>query len=141
MSISKKSLAFAGVGAVVLSLLATAPALAEGSWSSSLSGARTGFQSRSWQDSHLDRNSTIVALSGCSYPGQSGLVNSIAVTLYAEWGLLPDQSVGNRTARPCGSLNWGEQTRSDSYHWTINALNNSTSSAGNINVSSLTTSY
>lgn len=141
MAKNKKKMALLGVGLVVAGILGATPAIAEGSWSSSMSGARTGFQSRSWQDSHLDRNSTRLALSGCSYPGQGGLVNSISVTLYDEYGLLPDQSVGTRTAQPCGTLNWGEQTRSDTYHWTISALNNSTSSSGNINVSSLTTSY
>jgi hypothetical protein len=137
----KKALALVGVGLVVTGVLSATPALAEGSWGSSMSGARPGFQSRSWQDSHRDHNSTRLALSGCSYPGQGGLVNSIAVTLYDEYGLLPDQAVGNRSVQPCGTLNWGEQTRSDGYHWTIFALNNSTSSSGHINVSALTLSY
>lgn len=82
-----------------------------------------------------------MTLTGCSYPGQSGLVNSISVTLYNEMGLLPDQSMGTRTASPCGRLNWGEQKRSDRYHWTIFALNNSTSKSGYINVTSLLMNY
>lgn len=140
ISRNKKILAFAGVGVVAATLLIATPALAEGSWSSSLSGARPGFNSRSWQDSHLDHLSTTVAFSGCTYGNAGGLVKSTDLTLYDEFGLLPDQSVGTRSS-VCGTFNWGEQTRSDGYHWNIFALDGSTSSAHYINVSSLTTKY
>ena len=140
ISKKKKILAFVGVGAVAATLLIATPALAEGSWSSSLSNARPGFNSRSWQDSHLDHLSTTFAFSGCTCGNAGGLVTSTELTLYDEYGLLPDQSVGNKSS-VCGTFNWGEQTRSDTYHWNIFALDGSTINVHYINVSSLTTKY
>lgn len=136
----KKVVGLVGAGLVVTAVLGATPAMAEGSWSSSLSGARPGFNSRSWQDSYLDHVSTTVAFSGCIYGNAGGLVTSTDLTLYDEYGLLPDQSVGTRNS-VCGTFNWGEQTRSDSYHWNIFALDGSASSAHYIDVSSLTTGY
>lgn len=141
MTFGKKTLvALMCLGIATTATLSASPAFAEGSWSSSLSSAKPGFNSRSWQDSHLDRTSTTVAFSGCTYGNAGGLTKSTGLKLYAEWGLLPDQSVGTRSS-VCGTFNWGEQTRSDRYHWNLFQLNGSTSTSHWLKVSSLTTRY
>lgn len=52
-------------------------------------------------------------------------MKSADITLYDEYGLLPDQSVGTRSTT-CGTMNWGQQTRSDAYHWYILGLDGCT---------------
>lgn len=108
--------------AVGSSALAAAPAMAEGSWNSNLSGVLVGKSSRSWQDSHIDSVHTATTFSGCS-ASPSGF-SSTVINLYDEYGALPDQSVGQKTNK-CGTSDWGAMTRSDGYHWTIDAINGS----------------
>lgn len=124
----KKVLALASVGVVAATLLCATPAMAEGTLGQTFSQKAPGFNSASWQDSHLDHISTTVTLSSCTYYNAGGLVKSADLTLYDEFGLLPDQSVGTRSTT-CGSMNWGEQTRSDAYHWYLLGLDGSTDPA------------
>lgn len=112
-----------GVG-VVAATLGALPAMAEGSWTSSLSGVRAGFSSRSWQDSHLDSASTVATLSGCTGSG-------LTLNLYDEYGALPDQSVG-RITHNCGAFDWGIMTRSDQYHWTVDGVSSGSFSASSV---------
>lgn len=97
----------------------SAPAFAEGSWSSNLD-ASLGFSSRSWQDSALDNVSTATSFGTCSVSGPG--FSSATLNLYDEYGLLPDQSVGSKV-NYCGTSDWGALTRSDQYHWTLDAIN------------------
>lgn len=137
---NKKVLALAGAGVVAATLLGANAAFAEGYWHSHLSGARPGFSSRSWQDSHLDHANTTVSFSGCTYYSAGGLVKGTQLTLYDEYGFLPDQARGTEDS-VCSTFNWGEQTRPDKYHWTIFALDGNTSNVHSISVSSLYTDY
>ena len=121
----KKALSLASVGVVAATLLFAGPAMAEGTLGQTFSQKAPGFNSASWQDSHLDHHSTTVTFSACTYNNAGGLVKSADVTLYDEFGLLPDQSVGTKSTT-CGSMNWGEQTRPDAYHWYLLGLDGST---------------
>lgn len=121
-----KFIALAGIGAVVVTALSAAPALAEGTLNQKFTQKAPGFNSASWQDSHLDHKSTTVTFSSCTYYYSGGLVKSAEVTLYDEYGLLPDQAVGEKST-VCGSMNFGEMTRSDEYHWNLLGLDESTS--------------
>ena len=115
----------AGVGVGLMAATLTAlPAMAEGSWNSSLSSVRAGFSSRSWQDSHLDSDSTVATLSGCSGSG-------LTLNLYDEYGALPDQSIG-RITHNCGAFNWGTMTRPDQYHWTVDSVSSGSFSATSV---------
>ncbi|GAA1493477.1 hypothetical protein [Curtobacterium herbarum] len=127
----------AGAAAVMVGFGAT-PAFAEGTFSSTISGARPGYDSSSWQDSHNDSKSTIVALSNCSLPKSGGLEFDIELKLYDEYGGLPDQSVGTKARSSCGSFNWGQMTRSDRYHWNLFALSGSTSRVHTLNAKAVT---
>lgn len=104
------------------SLVAAAPAMAEGSWSSSITNALTGFKSRSWQDSHKDKAATKTVLKTCSETwGSSKPVGSVTLNLFDERGLLPDKNMGSRTSN-CGTFNWGEMQRPDRYHFKLSKV-------------------
>jgi hypothetical protein len=133
----KKMALIAGAAAVMIGIGAT-PAFAEGTANSTLSAARPGYNSASWQDSHKDHNSTIAVLSNCSLPQSGGLEFDIELKLYDEFGGLPDQSVGTRIRSSCGIFSWGEMTRSDRYHWNLFALNGSASTAHSLNAKATT---
>lgn len=126
MMTKKKVLALAGVGVVAVTLLCATPAIAEGTLYQTFSMKPPGFNSGSWQDSHFDHAITTVSFSSCTYYNAGGLVKSADITLYDEFGLLPDQSVGTKST-VCGYMNWGEMTRSDGYHWNILGLDGNTS--------------
>lgn len=125
MMTKKKVLALAGVGVVAATLLCAVPAMAEGTLNQTFVKQAPGFNSNSWQDSHVDHNNTTVGFSACTYYNASGLQKSADVQLFDEQGLLPDQNVGGRSTT-CGSMNFGEQTRSDGYHWYLVGLDGST---------------
>lgn len=104
------------------SVAAASPAMAEGSWSSSITNALTGFKSRSWQDSHKDHAATRTVLSTCTETwGSPKSVGSVTLNLFDEKGLLPDANMGARTSN-CGTFNWGEMKRSDKYHFKLSKV-------------------
>lgn len=127
----------AGTSAVLV-VVGMSPAFAEGQFTSTLSGARPGYNSSSWQDSNTDSHNTTVAMTGCSLPQSGGLAFDIELKLYDEHGLFPDQSVGTRMRSSCGTFNWGHQTHSDRYHWNIFALSGSTSHIHSLNAHAVT---
>ncbi|MFT4123005.1 MAG: hypothetical protein QM635_04135 [Microbacteriaceae bacterium] len=97
-----------------------------------------GFESRTWLDSHLDSADTYTTWSGCSTIYNAGW-SWAKVSLWDEFGLLPDQSMGTKK-NTCGKSNWGEMTRSDNYHWHINSWNGS-DTGYKFSVSSVYTKY
>jgi hypothetical protein len=111
--------------------------MAEGSWSSSISSANTGFESRSWQDSNLDNVSTTVRFSGCSITDGRAF-SATQLERWAEHGGFPDQNLGNRQ-NYCNTSNWGDVSN-NSYHFRINTINYATSGY-RLNVSSVVTNY
>lgn len=111
------ALLFAGT-----TIVSASPALAEGSWSSSITNALTGFKSRSWQDSHKDHAATRTVLSSCTETwGTPKPVGSVTLNLFDEKGLLPDKNMGARTSN-CGTFSWGEMQRSDKYHFKLSKV-------------------
>ncbi|MCA5923924.1 hypothetical protein [Curtobacterium oceanosedimentum] len=121
---SRRVAAVVSGGVVLASVFAAAPAFAEGSWTSKLTGVAIGKSSRSWQDSHTDRVRTATTFAGCRISGKDSGFRSATVRLYDERGWLPDKSMGSKVNK-CGRSDWGVMTRPDRYHWTISELNGS----------------
>ncbi|MDQ0538211.1 hypothetical protein QF011_000752 [Curtobacterium flaccumfaciens] len=124
VNLSRRLAATVAGGVVAATVFAAAPAFAEGSWSSKLTGVAIGKNSRSWQDSHKDKVRTATTFASCRISGNAGGFRSATVRLYDERGLLPDKSMGSKVNK-CGRSDWGVMTRPDRYHWTITALNGS----------------
>lgn len=127
-----------GAGSVALSLSMISAAYAEGSWSSSVSGALTGFTSRDWTDNNNDATQTRTVWSGCSLASGTYRDTTLDLARNRTWPL-PDVTYGERTSA-CGTFNWGRMTDTGTYHWTIKKINGSTS-GWRVNVNSLTTYY
>ncbi|MET4781493.1 hypothetical protein [Glaciihabitans sp. UYNi722] len=124
MKITKRRALVVGALIIGTSVLAAGPAMAEGSWSSSISGAVTGFQSRSWQDSNLDNVETRVVFSGCSVDGGQTFTKT-QLEMWGEFGAFPDQNLGN-ISNTCNTSNWG-RVANNSYHFRVNTINGTTS--------------
>ncbi|GIF10070.1 hypothetical protein [Actinoplanes teichomyceticus] len=103
-----------GVAAVAFTAVLSGgvPAFAEGSWSSYLSGVRSGFISREWTDNNSDSVVTKTTLRGCSR--DDGANFSLKVDLRRKRSLSPDVSYGQKDVSACaggtGTGTWGDQT-------------------------------
>lgn len=135
--ITKKHMGAAGL--VVALLATTLPAIAEGQWTSYLSGVGTGFNSRSWIDNQSDSAATKVTLSGCTMT-TGGTFTSVDIRLYREAGWLPDQSVAV-LRNYCGTSNFGSNLPADNYHFTIERINGSTSTVPRFSANVVVTTY
>lgn len=95
---------------------------AEGDFASSISGARTGFESRSWSDKNLDNNNSYVYFETCrdSVPATG---DNADVGLYRHRPGVPDASIGIKTLNCYNNDtgNWGDVS-SGSYHFTIKKI-------------------
>lgn len=122
MKIKGKLTLTAGLIAGLVVLPAT-PSLAEGSWTSSISDALTGFSSRSWNDRNIDSVATKTSFSTCTETwGTPKAVGSITVGLVDHRGaLLPAKTVDTKTTKGCGSANFGVRKKS-TYHFTIKKI-------------------
>ncbi|MBC8093247.1 MAG: hypothetical protein H7Y15_15165 [Pseudonocardia sp.] len=119
--LSVTSIAFA------LIIAAASPALAEGSFTSSISNASQGFLSRAWYDSQDDAATTVVYFSNCNR-------GSVTVGMYRQvTGIDPNE--GNKTL--CGGLygNWGNDLSSAYYRFKLNTAGLQGFNAGNMEVS------
>lgn len=54
------------VAAAVLAGMTAVPAFAEGKWESSITGANTGFKTRTWEDKNTDNKSTTFGGRNCT---------------------------------------------------------------------------
>lgn len=116
--------------AVLAATVATVtPVLAEGSWSSSISGWDGGEESRRWNDTHSDSASTTVSFSGCDFDGASGS----GLGLYRVRDLLPDVNHGGRT-QTCNTVSWGQIQTSGTFYFMY-------TSSHYLNVNSVVTRY
>lgn len=138
---AKRKLVAGAVGTVMVaaSVLTAAPAMAEGSWSSSISAAVVGFQSRTWQDSNLDNLSTTVRFTTCSVTGAPSFTGT-QVELWGENGGFPDQNVGNKSTTCTSAMNWG-RVGNNAYHFRINTINGLTDGTRKLTVNSVVTNY
>ncbi len=110
--------------ALALVLFMVGSAMAEGSWTSYLTGARVGFSSRSWYDHHNDSASTITTFKNCRDEIRTYNNDSATLHLYREISHWPDHDYGGKTfaCYTQGSANWGEIKDVGSFHWTITAI-------------------
>lgn len=145
------------VGALVacttlLALGAAAPAIAEGSWSSSISGGSAvsggGFSSRWWTDNHRDSAATSLAMSTCRVTTTGIVFHSVQQILFRDNGIFPDHNHGTGVNACNGSaVSWGVQAAAGSYRWALGEMRVYTGSSTpwtsgyRVNVSSVTTRY
>jgi hypothetical protein len=111
------------VGAGVLATAGSA--LAEGSWTSSISDASTGFDSRTWTDRDSDNVSTVIELRGCSVYGDNVADDWTRLQLTREtppWQ--PDEDRGRKNFHcvDVATGNWGD-VRSGDYHFSVITIN------------------
>lgn len=123
----KKTRVAAGV--MLASIGIAGPALAaEGSWTSSMSGVLTYFDSRTWTDHNSTTNSTNITLGYCyddrgpSSPYTTS--TQLQLTKEAPW-YLPDENRGRKNFACDGRMYtnaWGQQP-SGNYHFTVQLIN------------------
>ncbi|MFI2292878.1 hypothetical protein [Streptomyces niveus] len=106
------------LGAAILTLAVTAPALAEGSWSSYISDWGTGNESRRWTDRNSDSVSTSVGFGGCSASPTS--FRSVTLAVYKDV-LGPDDNKGNKD-NTCSTNSWGDLA-SGEYYFGVELIN------------------
>ena len=98
---------------LLLSVLVSGVAFAEGYWSSYMTNFGRGMNSRNWNDYHNDAAHTIIRLEGCRDEVAATNPNDWAVIrLWKHAGLFPPYSMGDKTFN-CyygAQRNWGEQT-------------------------------
>ena len=130
---------------VALTLTFASAALAEGNWSSFLSGVNRGYNSRTWRDGHLDTVATRVVFASCNDRDPGTLPGQVFATLilWRHAGIFPPEDRGH-IVKFCFSgatYNWGEQPGpSEDFHWQVNDF--SGGAGGNrLDVPSLTTYY
>ncbi|MYU25175.1 hypothetical protein [Streptomyces sp. SID8352] len=115
--------------AAALVLAGAIPAHAEGSWTSSMSAVRTGFDSRTWSDKNSDNVSTTIGLSGCNNGGLGAAVSNTELQLTRETSIIqPNENRGRYTYK-CSSSDshaFGVQP-SGSYHFTVTKIQGSAS--------------
>lgn len=113
---------------VVLTLILGGSAAAEGAWTSSISGALTGFESRRWTDNNNDSVSTTVNFQGCRLNLQPTTSVSATLNLYRDRTGLPDVALGEKTfsCYNSGTGSWGD-VQSGTYHFTLKKINGATS--------------
>ena len=100
---------------LVMGLGVMGTALAEGSWSSFVSGARVGFYSRIWTDKNLDNVSTSVKFSNCRDSIQFNQDNVTVAVRESVWG--PDPWLASKTLICVNSDTgfWGDLAASNYY--------------------------
>lgn len=133
----KKALVYA----VALVLASTSFAYAEGSWSSYITGASTGFNSRTWTDRNADVTSTTIRFDGCVNNINKPVKADVTLQLTREtpW-YQPDENRGRKVLY-CSSSDtksWGRQP-SGNYHFTITHVSGSVK--GNMSAKRVRVSY
>lgn len=133
-----------GVGLAVLGITVgmTTAAFAEGSWSSYISEALSGFDSRQWTDNNSDGTNTSIRFDGCVDVNAGYIATSAEVQLTREtpW-YQPEVNMGRKTL-DCGSSDtrsWG-QVQASNYHFTLIKIGGNVS-GGRINVAYVQVGY
>lgn len=124
--------AAAGLSIALVGGSATA-AMAEGAFTSSISGWLTGSSSRTWTDNNSDAAATSVNLQGCKFRTYGG-VDTVTVKLVKKSGLLRFNK-GERTisCKKSGTGNWGRQDKGN-YYFTVTKINGHNSSDDKLDV-------
>lgn len=113
-------------GVACLAVLAPAAAQAEGSWTSSMHGVKTGFETRDWADGNRDGAGTVTSFRHCHITTSSGGVSNIRVRLLYNNTWTPDETMSNNTYY-CSSGTWQRRDhgrlKKGSYHETLTYVN------------------
>jgi hypothetical protein len=127
-------------------LAIAAPAFAEGSWSSSVSGALIGFDTRQWTDNSSDNLDTIEKTRGCTFKYRAG-DQSVSHT----WEYLrndtwtPDERYGERQF-PCKTdgvtyaRSWADKGKGE-FYFELTRLNGNTSFSDALNLNFIQAQY
>lgn len=110
-----------------LAVALAAPALAEGSFSSSITGAYAPFNSRTWTDNNNDATSTHVTFQNCNDQYTSASYNDhakIQLTRETPW-YQPDENKGQDTlyCKNTSDTAYFGRVSSGNYHFTIVNIN------------------
>ena len=119
----------AGTAAVTLVLGGASAAMAEGSFSTSITQAQPTFQSRTWTDNNVDAVRTKVTLSNCKAnvggqaPGTLTLSN-VEITLFRNGAAVSTKS------QKCGTYDFGLVGKGD-FYFKITSINGNTAANRN----------
>lgn len=116
---------------LLLALVVSGVAFAEGWWESSMTNVRRGFASRAWNDTDNDNAWTIVRLDGCRDEVSGNDPNDWGtIRLWKHAGLFPPYSMGDKKlwCYTAAQGNWGEQQGSQWFHFTVHNYSGPTDS-------------
>ncbi|HLI51464.1 MAG TPA: hypothetical protein VKU87_06680 [Thermomicrobiaceae bacterium] len=108
-----------------LTLITAGSALAEGSWSSYISGWVTGHSSRNWDKNVNDGVHTTIKLTGCHQSNHPETPRSPDLELWHVYSLWPDSSVAVRHYGSCYSAaqtNDFTYPNTGTYHFTLKKI-------------------
>ncbi|CAN5440630.1 hypothetical protein BH20CHL6_BH20CHL6_09640 [soil metagenome] len=131
------------VTGLVLSEVVAGTVFAEGSWTSSMSNVKVGFDSRTWTDRNSDSASTAIRFEGCRDENYSNGSNDwTTVSVQRHNGILPAGDFGRETlyCHVADTGYWGDQPAQD-YHFQIEAFSGGTFSTNALDVPYLKASY
>ncbi len=117
-------------GSAALSLAIAPSAFAEGNFSSSISGAATGFNSRWWDDKNQDSSDTVIKFTGCTTTSGPAF-KSVTVQLTRYRPVISDVNEGQKTFTACANGgtstgNWGRKQAAE-YRFALMKINGSSS--------------
>ncbi len=118
---------FKVVAVAAACLAISAPAYAEGSWTSTLSNVKAGYGSRTWTDKNLDNASNYVNIYNCS-----STPSTIGIYKDRQWPT-PDQLVGGVGSVCDAYVYYGAETNGD-IHFTVKSVGGNGSIYGNVKV-------
>lgn len=98
------------------------PAVAEGSWTSYISGAGVGFSSRPWADGNLDAASTTIQFKTCTKTDGTGTSATVQLTRERAFPT-PDENRGQKVFACAVSYTgaWGRQPAGN-FHFTLTSV-------------------
>ena len=128
-----------GIGALIVATVAASPALAEGSWTSYITGAKIGFESRAWADRDLDQVPTTVKFTGCSVSGTT--FSSTGVTLYQDTLIPFFYTNHGLLTNTCNTVSWSQALGSGIYHFTIERINGSSTTTRTFSANTVVAGY
>ncbi len=131
----KKEIGFITFFVCLLGL--TGIAKAEGDFTSYITAALTGFDSRTWYDGHYDHAHTKIRLAGCRDNNYANDPNDNVTIQLTKEGLLIDKNMGRIKFFCWNSAlgDYGEMASSGNYHFTIVEINGCTNCSFNISTS------
>ncbi|WP_329167834.1 hypothetical protein OG939_35920 [Streptomyces sp. NBC_01685] len=115
----------------------SAPAFAQGSYTSKIIGWLPGKESNHWTDGNTDSVSTSVKFSGCSV--DNGRFTYAGLQLKKERSGLPD-TVVNRDNNYCDTSSFGDKG-AGKYYFNYSSLNGQDTTAAYLSVSTVTVRY